>query len=97
MADLTGWGTLVLAGCALAGGVGLAYKRGGSEGRLADSLDNLTAATDANTTAIQGQAVEYSAHKARSEVIHEEHQRMLVQHDKRLGAVERRPGPAGGM
>lgn len=93
MADLTGLGTVVLAvaaGGGVAGGAGRwLYRRGGDEGKLAESIDRLTGATEANTSAVADMSTRFAAFEARTDTRLDEHQRMIVQHDKRLA---RQPG-----
>lgn len=75
--------TIAIAACGLGWWL---YRRGGHQGKLTASIDAATEAVERNTRATADLSVAFTAHKARTDTRLDEHQRMLVQHDKRLSA-----------
>lgn len=71
---------------AVAGTLLWLYRRGARGGGLKDSVDRATGAIEKNTEVTDRLRQEFTAHRARTDTILEEHQRMLIAHDKRLGA-----------
>ncbi len=81
-ASVAGATATVLA--ALAGALWWLYRRGSRGGGIKDSVDRATGAIERNTEVTDKLRQEFTAHRARTDTILEEHSRMLVQHDKRL-------------
>lgn len=65
------------------------YRRGGQAGKLTSTIETAVSAVQENTTETRKLSNEFVAHRAKTDLLLEEHQRMLVQHDKRLSGLER--------
>lgn len=79
-----------------AGGLRWLYRRGGLAAKLTSAVDAAVEAmerlgrrVEQNSDVTAQLSKELAAHQARTDAILSEHSRMLVQHDKRLSAVER--------
>lgn len=80
----------VAAVVALAAALWWLYQRGRHQGKMTAALTENTSATKELTHVTGELRQEFSAHRARTDTLLDEHGRMLIQHDKRLSSVEQR-------